>query len=260
MNRLVSLYHDSGRPSYVVSILTTTMPFSFTPSPVGPLWHYWRTHHPDILEMSMACGTSLALPLHFHQEDQLAFLLTGCRHFLFPNQCITLTAGQALLIPAGTPHLSRDDDPTRTGETLCLNLYLTPNRYHDRADCAALLHHCVGERPTHITIVPAPALPLPFQDVPITNSIQSLARQAGMSREAYSRRFQRHYGLAPQAFRLLMQLNHAKAQLRTGASSLHASMEAGFADQSHMGRLFHRTFGTTPGRYRNDPTIPPLAP
>ncbi|PHI95136.1 hypothetical protein BG621_07970 [Parasaccharibacter apium] len=239
------------------------MPVSFTPSSSsssGPLWHYWRIHHPDIREMSMAYGAKLALPLHFHQEDQLAFLLTGCRHFLFPHRSVTLTAGQALLIPAGTPHLSRDDDPARTGDTLCLNLYLTPHRYHDPADCAALLQQSVGERPTHITIIPAPALPLPMQDGTPLHSIQTLAREAGMSREAYSRRFQRQYGVTPQAFRLLCQLNEAKAQLRTGINNVQAAMNTGFADQSHMGRLFHRTFGTTPGRYRQDPTIPPLTP
>ncbi|MCX8666918.1 helix-turn-helix domain-containing protein [Acetobacteraceae bacterium B3987] len=223
--------------------------------PSGPPWHYWRASHPDVKEMSMAQGTTLALPLHFHQEDQLAFLLSGCRHFFIAGQSIRLTAGQALLIPAGTPHLSKDDDPAHVGQTLCLNLYLTPDLCTDRADCAGLIRHYLGEneRPSHIHLAAPPALPLPMQDDPFMDSIQTLARQANMSREAYSRRFQRHYGLAPQAFRLLQQLNHAKAQLRSGASSLQAAMDAGFADQSHMGRLFRRTFGTTPGRYRAGP-------
>ncbi|MCX5616546.1 helix-turn-helix transcriptional regulator [Bombella sp. TMW 2.2559] len=223
--------------------------------PSGPPWHYWRASHPDVKEMSMAQGTTLALPLHFHQEDQLAFLLSGCRHFLIAGRSIRLTAGQALFIPAGTPHLSQDDDPAHVGQTLGLNLYLTPGLYTERADCAGLIRHYLGEReqPSHIHFASPPALPLPMQDGPFMESIQTLARQAKMSREAYSRRFQRHYGLAPQAFRLLQQLNHAKAQLRSGISSLQAAMDAGFADQSHMGRLFRRTFGTTPGRYREGP-------
>ena len=201
----------------------------------------------------MAQGTTLALPLHFHQEDQLAFLLSGCRHFLIAGQSIRLTAGQALLIPANTPHISRDDNPTQAGQTFCLNLYLTPGLYTDRADCAGLIRHHLGEQASRIHLAPPLPLPLPMQDAPLMGSIQTLARQARMSREAYSRRFQRHYGLAPQAFRLLQQLNMTKAQLRSGSSNLQAAIDAGFADQSHMGRLFRRTFGTTPGRYRVGP-------
>lgn len=229
------------------------LPLSSSLRPPGPPWHYWRAGHPDVKEMSMARGTTLALPLHFHQEDQLAFILSGCRHFLIAGQPVHLTAGQALLIPAGTPHISQDADPARVGQTLCLNLYLTPGLPLDQADCAALIQHCLGDRPSHVHLATPPRLPLPMQDMSLTTSIQSLAQQANMSREAYSRRFQRHYGLSPQTFRLLQQLNHVKTQLRAGVGSLQAAMEAGFADQSHMGRLFRRTFGTTPGRYRAGP-------
>lgn len=201
----------------------------------------------------MAQGTTLALPLHFHQEDQLAFLLSGCRHFFIAGQSIRLTAGQALLIPANTPHISRDGDPIQAEQTFCLNLYLTPGLYTDQADCAELIHHHLGEQPSRIHLAPPLPLPLPMEDTPLIGSIQTLARRAKMSREAYSRRFQRHYGLAPQAFRLLQQLNMTKAQLRSGSSTLQTAIDAGFADQSHMGRLFRRTFGTTPGRYRAGP-------
>ena len=48
----------------------------------------------------------------------------------------------------------------------------------------------------------------------------------------------------------MARLNSARELLREGKSPIIAASEAGFADQSHMGRHFRRFFGVTPGRYR----------
>jgi AraC-like DNA-binding protein len=44
-------------------------------------------------------------------------------------------------------------------------------------------------------------------------------------------------------------LNRARRLLRAGEPIAAVAAETGFADQSHLGRLFRRTFGTTPGAY-----------
>ncbi|MXV36867.1 MULTISPECIES: cupin domain-containing protein [unclassified Saccharibacter] len=113
-------------------------------------WHYWRTDDAHLREVSLAQGHRLALPAHCHEEDQLAFVLTGCRHFILPNHCVFLSAGQALRIPAGVVHYSRDIGL----ETRCVNLYLTPGYSVDPADCAALLSEIVNDTPHHILSVP----------------------------------------------------------------------------------------------------------
>jgi AraC-like DNA-binding protein len=38
--------------------------------------------------------------------------------------------------------------------------------------------------------------------------------------------------------------------MRAGDSLAEAAFASGFADQSHMTRQFHRTYGITPGRWR----------
>jgi transcriptional regulator GlxA family with amidase domain len=45
-------------------------------------------------------------------------------------------------------------------------------------------------------------------------------------------------------------LNRARRLLAAGTMPAQAAAEAGFADQSHMGRHFRRTFGVAPGTYR----------
>jgi AraC-like DNA-binding protein len=43
----------------------------------------------------------------------------------------------------------------------------------------------------------------------------------------------------------------AQAMLRRGIPIADAACQAGFADQSHLNRIFKRLFGYTPGQYSN---------
>ena len=87
-------------------------------------------------------------------------------------------------------------------------------------------------------------------DVRLDEAVLHAADCAGMSREGFSRAFRREHGLPPCRYRALASLNAARALLRTGLAPAAVSAEAGFADQSHLGREFRRVFGVTPGRYR----------
>ncbi|MGX1282843.1 helix-turn-helix transcriptional regulator [Bradyrhizobium elkanii] len=59
----------------------------------------------------------------------------------------------------------------------------------------------------------------------------------------------RELGIPPHTFRLLARLNLARQLLRAGEPIAAVAADAGFSDQSHLTRLFRRTFGTTPGVY-----------
>jgi AraC-like DNA-binding protein len=76
-----------------------------------------------------------------------------------------------------------------------------------------------------------------------------------MSREGYSRRFSRLYGMPPHSFQLTEKLNEARQLLRAGGRIAAIAADTGFADQSHLGRCFRRAFGVTPGQYRSDSQI-----
>jgi AraC-like DNA-binding protein len=80
--------------------------------------------------------------------------------------------------------------------------------------------------------------------------LETLARVAGLSPFHFHRVFSEQVGMPPHAFQTQVRVARAKALLRSGAPIPRAAAETGFADQSHLNRLFKRLVGVTPGRYR----------
>jgi AraC family transcriptional regulator len=84
----------------------------------------------------------------------------------------------------------------------------------------------------------------------------SLAELAGLLRLSvfhFSRKFRREFGCPPYAYVLQQRLEHAKRQLRRGDIPLKVvAANSGFADQSHMTRLFRRLMNVTPAEYRTE--------
>ena len=97
-----------------------------------------------------------------------------------------------------------------------------------------------------------------FRDPP---SIVELAAEAGVHQSHLLRRFRRHYGMSPTSLVRHWKAEYARALLAEPGASLSAvAFEAGFADQSHMGRVLRRAYGTTPGRMqREEPATELLA-
>jgi AraC-like DNA-binding protein len=80
-------------------------------------------------------------------------------------------------------------------------------------------------------------------------SIDTLAAETGISRYHLMRSFHRAYGLPPHAYARQLRLATAKRLLQAGRPPAEVAMETGFYDQSHLTRLFKRTFGLTPARF-----------
>ena len=82
------------------------------------------------------------------------------------------------------------------------------------------------------------------------NAVGDIARAAHLSREGFIRKFDREMGMTPYAYRLAERVSLARAKLRRGEKPVSAAYDAGFADQSHLGRVFRKSFGTTPARFQ----------
>ncbi|NIE62641.1 AraC family transcriptional regulator [Burkholderia sp. Ax-1719] len=80
-------------------------------------------------------------------------------------------------------------------------------------------------------------------------TLTALADEAGLSRYQFLRAFAKATGLTPHAYILQRRIHHARQLIRHGARLAEAAAQSGFSDQSHMTRLFVRSFGMTPGAY-----------
>lgn len=82
-------------------------------------------------------------------------------------------------------------------------------------------------------------------------SLDDLARSISLSRYHFARRFRQTMGRTPHEFVLGQRIARAQLMLeRTRNPLREIAALCGFADQSHMTRLFQQRLGITPGRYR----------
>jgi AraC-like DNA-binding protein len=80
-------------------------------------------------------------------------------------------------------------------------------------------------------------------------ALSDLARACGLSRFQVIRGFARATGLTPHAYLLQMRVQLARRLIAQGTSLADAALGSGFADQSHMTRIFVRTYGVSPRLY-----------
>lgn len=224
-------------------------------------WHYWHPFGTGLVDVGVVRGREVALPPHFHEEDQATFVVRGRRHFVIGGRLVDVSPGEGLHIPSGTPHRSLSGE----SDVIAINIYAGPGTYAipdliaalsdywritgriGWADLAAIL----AEYRSVATPIPRGAAP--ERECPESwETVEQAARLAGMSREGFSRRFSRLYGMPPHKFQLMEKLNEARRLLRGGERIAVVAADTGFADQSHLGRWFLRAFGVTPGAYRSD--------
>ncbi|MBY6265691.1 helix-turn-helix domain-containing protein [Azospirillum sp. 412522] len=218
-------------------------------------WHYWRPSGSEIVELGIVHGQEVSLPPHFHDEDQLTFVLSGRRRFVMEDTLFAIGPGEGASIPAGTPHRSLAEPADVVG----INIYTSPGSVMAAglfSEMARLWRRQGGIDWRELAAVVEayrcgpPPLRLPVAAGGGWERVGEAARLAGMSREGFSRRFRRLHGMPPQEFRLSGRLNEARRLLRVGQPLADVAAEAGFSDQSHLGRCFRRAFGVTPGQYR----------
>jgi AraC-like DNA-binding protein len=83
------------------------------------------------------------------------------------------------------------------------------------------------------------------------HTMAELERVSGLDRWTLARQFRAVLGTSAGRFRTHRRLDVVRRKLTAGASLVSASIDAGFADQSHMSRQFKRAYGLTPGAWRS---------
>jgi AraC family transcriptional regulator len=83
------------------------------------------------------------------------------------------------------------------------------------------------------------------------HTVQSLAREVGLSRFHYLRTFEQVTGVTPHQYLLRTRLRAAAIGLMSGSAKIVAiAFDAGFNDLSNFNRMFRAEFGVSPSRYR----------
>lgn len=80
-------------------------------------------------------------------------------------------------------------------------------------------------------------------------SLAELADMTGLSRFHFLRSFAAATGLTPHAFQIQHRLQLARRLIAARTPLAEAAVAAGFSDQSHLTRLFRRSYGLTPKAY-----------
>jgi AraC-like DNA-binding protein len=90
-----------------------------------------------------------------------------------------------------------------------------------------------------------------LDDLASDTSLSELARACGISSRHFTRAFRATNGLPPHRWLLQRRVERAKFLLENSSSGIsEIARECGFADQSHLTRLFRQLIGTTPAAWR----------
>lgn len=88
-------------------------------------------------------------------------------------------------------------------------------------------------------------------DLAGSTALVDIARQCGLSVSQFSRAFKLSTGVAPHRWLIQQRVEAAKARLADPTVSLSSlALSCGFADQSHLTRVFSRYTGVTPAAWR----------
>jgi AraC family transcriptional regulator len=90
-----------------------------------------------------------------------------------------------------------------------------------------------------------------LEDLAGDPSLSELAALCGLSRSYFIRAFKRTTGMPPHRWYLMQRVKRAKELLHgTKMTIAEIALACGFADQSHLTRVFSKAFGMSPGVWR----------
>ena len=227
--------------------------------------------HPTFSIGAVDAGGSVFTGSHGRQSalsaGRLVLVPAGCVHACNPLPD-TLWSYQMLHLDAvwlqgKVPQLCMDNAsvlhaPVLYAQFCSMNalLFSSAGTHAKNAALLAFLHACVNASettplPSGMAVIPAQLRPVlqRLQGQPPA-SLEHLSQLAGMSRYQLIRAFRAATGMTPHAYQLNLSVNRARHRLHAGVALADIACELGFADQSHLQRVFKAHAGTTPGRYR----------
>jgi len=234
-------------------------------------------------------NAGLQFASHAHDHDQLCVVLEGQYQESSEGNSVALRAGSVLWRRAGELHanaIGTDDveviladiEPERSGR-FCLDsagqaAYFVPGTFEDlhrglrsevhRSDRTSsvaiegLVYLLAARTARHCTLT-KPRMPdwlsnaarLIHSDYSHSIRLSQVAAAAGVHPVTLAVAFRRQFGKSVGRYVTDLRITHAKQELEnTQRPIAEIALEAGFYDESHMGRVFRARFGISPGAIR----------
>lgn len=173
-------------------------------------------------------------PVHTHAEHVVVgFIQEGSVCVICGGQKRIYDAGEWFYIGQDIPHaLEPAEDKAYSIITMCIPVpVILSEKGQENTDAMRLKQ----------LIANTPQLPL---------SIKDMAGSIALSPYHMIRKFKNACGLTPHQFQIQCRVRKAQKLLEEGRSVVEAAYAAGFCDQSHFDRCFHKIVRLTPGEYK----------
>lgn len=250
---------------------------------------FWREPAlPFVEARRVGDGRKVCYAAHSHESFSIGVITGGRSSYLSGHSQVDVTAGTTVLMNPGVVHTCNPIAgqawsylmmfvdwqwlqaldyalPTQTCSTspalysrlLQLFADLFDSELNDREgrlasffnELPGYLQAIPGEMPAeHPRFQAAAAFIRAHRLDPLT--LEDICAASGLSRSYLIRAFGQRFGLTPHGYLLDQRVQHARAQLRRGRAIAEVALEAGFADQAHLQRVFKQHLATTPGHYQ----------
>jgi AraC-like DNA-binding protein len=230
---------------------------------------YYYAESGDI-ELILTQGQAHTYPWHMHTRHWTAGLVRhGSVLLATDTDTRQLHAGQHFFIRPYEPH-SLNVEPESSLLVLCFNdsgalpldcapfLRANEKAWIDKVVTACkknILSHAIYKNPSAacdslLTRSIREVTRLMMESPAEVLRMDHMAAYAGYSQWHFLRAFQKCMKMTPHAFQLLCRLRLLRSMLRADTASSDAAVSAGFADQSHMHKVFKRYHGMTPGAFK----------
>lgn len=173
-------------------------------------------------------------PMHTHVEHVvMGVILQGSICVICNGQKRIYDVGEWFYIGLDTPHaIEPVEDKTYSIITMCIPVPVISFEKGQKNTDAMQLKRLIAN---------APQLPL---------SIEDMAGSIAISPYHMIRKFKNACGLTPHQFQIQCRVRKAQKLLEEGQRVIEAAYAAGFCDQSHFDRCFHKIVRLTPKEYQ----------
>ena len=179
-------------------------------------------------------NSTQSYPRHTHANHiTLGYVLGGEVCIAFDNEKYIYNEGESYCIMPDMPHaIETVNNISYSMISMCISIHHILDEPQNEITCLKRLKQFILDEPENVFM------------------IEDMAQKIGLSPYHMIRKFKEVCGLTPHQFQIQCKIRKAQRLLEEGKSVIEAAYGAGFCDQSHFDRCFHKIVKMTPSEYK----------